>query len=287
MTPASRPAGRGARTIGALLADAAAALDAVGDTPRLDAEVLLEHASGIARSWMLAFPETPVDTQAAGAFDDLVTRRARGEPVAYVTGVKEFYSLPFEVTPAVLVPRPETELLVSVTLERAPPGGRVLDLGTGSGAIAIAVKHERPDLDVTAVDASVAALAVARRNAARSRAEVRFIESDWCAALGDERFDVIASNPPYVPRVAASCGALAFEPALALDGGADGLDALRALVASAPPRLAPGGVLVVEHGYDQRSSVTTLAAGAGLAIRAALHDLAGQERALVLARRTD
>ena len=278
------PTSGGARSIGALLGEAVAALGAVSDTPRLDAEVLLEHAGGIARSSMLAFPERSVAEHAAAAFGDEVARRARGEPLAYVTGVKEFYSLSFEVTPAVLVPRPETETLVEVAIERAPARARVLDLGTGSGAIAIAIKHQRADVDVVAVDASAAALEVARRNAERHGAAVRFVASDWCAALGAERFDVIVSNPPYVPSAAAARGALAFEPALALDGGADGLDAIRALVTSATPHLSPGGVLMIEHGHDQGQGVAALAAGAGLALVDVRRDLAGRERVAVLAR---
>ena len=272
-----------APSIESLLAAGSAALAAATETPRLDAELLLEHAAGIARSTMLAFPERNVAADDAADFEALIARRARGEPLAYITGVKEFYSLELEVGPGVLVPRPETELLVEAVLERAARGARVLDLGTGSGAIAIAVKRERPDLDVTAVDASAAALAVARRNAARLRADVRFLLGDWCAPLGAERFSVVARNPPYVATGDAARGGLAFEPRLALDGGADGLDAIRALLASAAPRLTSGGVLLIEHGHDQRAAVETLAAGVGLTVIDVRADLAGHARVLVAA----
>jgi len=253
------------------------------DTAALDAEVLLAFATARSRASLLAFPERPVPRAVANRYAALVGRRARGEPLAYLLGMREFFSLGLDVDAAVLVPRPETELLVEAVLARcaALPQPSVLDVGTGSGAIALAVKHERRDAQVTGIDASAAALAVALRNGERLELGVRWLESKWFAALADERFDVIASNPPYV-RSAEVVGALAHEPRLALDGGADGLDAYRVLIAQAPAHLNPGGVLVLEHGAEQRDAITRLAAATGWRVVRALDDLAGRARVLEL-----
>lgn len=209
-------------------------------------------------------------------------RRAAGEPIAYLTGACEFYGLEFRVTPSVLIPRPETELLVDLVLERLPGAGRarVLDLGTGSGCIAVTLAHLRPRLEVWAADASPAALEVARDNARRLDATVRLLRSDWLAALAGERFDLILANPPYVaagdPHL--SQGDLRFEPASALVAGEDGLNDIRRIVAAAPAHLVPGGWLLFEHGYDQGQRCRTLLAQAGFARVASWRDLAGIER---------
>ncbi len=231
-----------------LLADGVRDLAATSDTPRLDAELLLAFATGRSRSSLLAFPERSVAATAASGYAALVARRAQGEPVAYVTGTREFYSLVLAVDAAVLIPRPETELCVDAVLGRCTSLRRpaVLDVGTGSGAIALAVKHACAHAKVTGVDVSGAALAVARANAERLGLAVRWLESSWFAGVEGERFDVIASNPPYV-RSADVSGALAFEPRLALDGGSDGCHAYRMLLGAAQRHLTAGGVLVLEQ----------------------------------------
>jgi release factor glutamine methyltransferase len=285
---ASRPeAGRVSAApiaVHALLADATRALTAASATPRLDAELLLAFTTARARSSIHAFPERLVERIEAARFGELVARRSRGEPLAYLTGEREFYSLSLEVRPEVLVPRPETELLVEAALARcaAVPRARVLDLGTGSGAIALAVKHARSDAEVTASDTSAAALAVARSNAERLRIAVRFIESHWFERLAGERFDLIVSNPPYVRTVQVT-GALMHEPRLALDGGDDGLDAYRAILAAAARHLEPMGLLLLEHGHDQREALAALALAFGWSVSATHDDLAGRARVLALA----
>jgi release factor glutamine methyltransferase len=264
-------------------------LAAAHGVARLDAELLLAHVCGLRRSTLRAFPERPVGAAAASAFRRVVERRASGEPLAYITGTKEFYGLSLHVTPDVLVPRPETELLVDALLERMPAGRsvRVLDLGTGSGALALALKHERPGWDVAAVDVSAAALAVARRNGERLALAVRWLVSDgfaaFAASASGERFDAIVVNPPYVrsddPALEAE---LEVEPRTALDGGADGCDAYRALFGAAPRHLAADGLLLAEHGSAQRAAVVEIAAANGLELVAGLADLAGHDRAVVL-----
>jgi release factor glutamine methyltransferase len=276
---ADEPGARAALTLGT------EELARASETPRLDAEVLLAHATGRTRGALLASSERDVDPVAAARFVALVGRRARGEPLAYLTGEREFYSLPLAVSPDVLIPRPETELLVELAVAAASMLAQpaMLDVGTGSGAIALAVKRERPAARVTATDVSSAALAVARGNAARLALDVRFVESRWFEALGAETFDVIASNPPYV-RTADVRGALEFEPRLALDGGSDGFESYRALLATAPQHLAARGVLLLEHGYDQRAELTGLAVAYGWRVAAAHDDLAGVPRVLELMR---
>jgi release factor glutamine methyltransferase len=253
-----------------------------GDSPRADADILLAHVLGRPRSYLLAWPERELTPSQWAAFQALVERRARGEPVAYLTGSREFYGLDLAVSNAVLIPRPETELLVEAALERLPGGPcAVADLGTGSGAIALAIAKLRPDARVVAVDASRQALEVARTNAERlglSNVELR--EGDWCTGLADERFDMIVSNPPYIreadPHLAR--GDVRFEPAMALASGADGLDAIRAIVACAPAHLIPGGWLLFEHGYDQAEAVAGLMRKAGFIEVESLRDLLGHGR---------
>jgi release factor glutamine methyltransferase len=210
----------------------------------------------------------------------LVRRRLAGEPIAYIVGEREFYGLTFQVTPDVLIPRPETELLVELALDRLQDGDNVLDLGTGSGAIAIAIAHACTGANLTAVDASAAALAVAESNARLHGVTVRFLQSDWYGALGNEHFNLIVSNPPYIangdPHL--SQGDLRFEPADALTDHADGLSALRTIINGAIERLTPGGWLLMEHGYDQSAAVRALLASSGFAEVQSWTDLASIER---------
>jgi release factor glutamine methyltransferase len=237
----------------------------------------LSHAQLAAR------PEQALTPQQELAFADLLRRRAAGEPVAYLTGHCEFYGRPFRVTPAVLIPRPETELLVdgSLDLLKGKSSPRVLDLGTGSGVLALTLALERHDAAVTAVDVSPQALYVACANAAALGATARFLLGEWFQAIAGERFDLIVANPPYVAAGDAHLvqGDLRFEPPAALtDGSADGLASLRAIVAAAPAHLTPGGGLAVEHGYDQGPAVAALLRAAGFREVRSLADLAGLPR---------
>jgi release factor glutamine methyltransferase len=246
----------------------------------VDQRILVCHALGIARTTMITQSERALSVDEAQRIAQLLQRRANGEPVAYIVGSREFYGLPFATTPAVLIPRPDTELLVELALQRLPPRGRVLDLGTGSGAIAVAIAHSRPDADVTALDVSEAALQIAVRNAQRNGAQVRFLHSDWFAAVAGDKFDLIVSNPPYIAdgdRHLAE-GDLRFEPSGALTDFADGLSALRTLVLGAPAHAEPGAWLLMEHGYDQSEAVRRLLSSAGYTEVASWQDLAGIER---------
>lgn len=247
----------------------------------LDNRVLLCHALGLNRVGLITQSERALSADEAQRFAALVRRRLDGEPIAYIVGQREFFGLPFEVGGAVLIPRPDTELLVELTLERLPPSGRVLDMGTGSGAIAVAVAHTRRDADVTALDVSPEALAVARRNAAANGVRVAFLQSDWYAALEAKApFDVIASNPPYIASGDRhlSEGDLRYEPVGALTDHADGLSALRIIVAGAAARLKPRGWLLMEHGYDQSAAVRQLLTEQGYTDVQSWTDLAGIER---------
>jgi release factor glutamine methyltransferase len=210
-----------------------------------------------------------------------VQRRQQGEPIAYIVGQREFFGLPFQVNPAVLIPRPDTELIVELALERLAPRARMLDMGTGSGAIAVALAHSRPDAAVTALDVSAAALALAGRNAAANGARVEFLRSDWFGALdGGRRFELIVSNPPYIAAGDAHLvqGDLRFEPVGALTDHADGLSALRLIADGAPGFLVDGGWLLMEHGYDQAAAVRALLARRGFADVQSWQDLGGIER---------
>lgn len=254
---------------------------------RGDAVVLLRELAGVARTRLLAHPDLALGPDAVATLDAAAARLRAGEPLAYVLGRREFWGLEYEVGPGVLVPRPETELLVELALRLLPPESpaRVLDLGCGSGAIAIAVAHERPRAEVWAVDTSAEALAVASRNALRllGPGRLRLLRGDWFAALPDDapRFDLVLSNPPYVAAGDPHLAALSHEPALALVGGrasADGLDEIRAIVAAAPRHLAPGATLAIEHGWDQGPAVRALLEQAGLRDAHTLRDLAGIDR---------
>ncbi|HEV2620559.1 MAG TPA: peptide chain release factor N(5)-glutamine methyltransferase [Frateuria sp.] len=261
-----------------LLSDAAILL---GD--RAEAEILLAHVLAKPRSWLIAHADDPLADAEVSAFTALVARRKAGEPVAYLTGRRGFWTLELEVDPATLIPRPETELLVELALARLPPGGspRVLDLGTGSGAIALAIARECPHGRVTATDASADALAVAQRNAGRNRiVNTAFVHGDWFAPLAGTCFEVIVANPPYIaahdPHLAQ--GDLRFEPAGALASGPDGLDDIRRIVAGAQAHLAPGGWLMFEHGWDQGAAVRGLLEAAGYREVFTTQDLEGRDR---------
>ena len=279
-------------TAAALLRAASERLAAAGiDTARLDAEVLLGHVLGRTRAGLYARLNETVSDEAAPRFAALLDRRARREPVAYLTGEQEFWSLPFIVSPDVLIPRPETELIVSHAIRwraalprgQAPRERRLLDIGTGSGCLAVVLAREIADAMVTAADISPAALAVARRNAERHGVAERiaFLASDVYAGLpADASFDVIASNPPYLAPGDQRSPELAFEPRAALDAGADGLDVIRRLLAGASARLRPEGQLLVEIGAGQANAVLALADAAGLT-GAVEPDLAGIPRLLV------
>jgi release factor glutamine methyltransferase len=266
------------------LAQALAAAQTLG-LPRLDAQLLLLHAldrPDSDRGWLLAHDGDMLHGDAAGRFRALSLRRAAGEPLAYLVGSKEFYGLQLQVDKRVLVPRPDTETLVDWALEAlsAPgfPGrARVLDLGTGSGAIALALKQTRPALDVTAVDASADALAVARGNAAHLGLEVQFIEGSWFDNVSGH-FHLIASNPPYVADGDAHLAALTHEPPGALAAGPDGLDDLRTIISQAPAHLNANGWLLLEHGYDQAAAVRGLLVARGFGQVQSRPDLSGVER---------
>lgn len=225
---------------------------------RLDAQLLLSHVLGRPRAWLLAHDDTPLDADAASAYDTLVLRRAGGEPFAYLVGEREFHGLTLRVTPDVLIPRPDTETLVDWALELLHDGPAiptVLDLGTGSGAIALAVKAANRHARVTALDASAPALAVARDNATRLGLDVEFLESDWWTATGGRRWHLALSNPPYIAEGDSHLPALIHEPLKALTPGGDGLAAIDALLAGAPSHLEAGGWLLIEHGWDQGAAV--------------------------------
>ncbi len=246
----------------------------------LDQRVLLCHVLQLPRVALITQSERALSAAEAQALSALIARRIAGEPVAYLVGQREFYGLPFQVGPAVLIPRPDTELLVELAMERLPARGRMLDMGTGSGAIAVAVAHNRPDAAVTALDVSEAALAIARANASANGAAVTFLHSDWFAALDGTPFDLIVSNPPYIAdgdRHLAE-GDLRFEPIGALTDHADGLSALRTIAAGAPAHLTAGAWLLMEHGYDQAAAVRNLLAALGYSDVQSWRDLSGIER---------
>ena len=259
---------------------------------RLDAQLLLLHAIGTApaefgarRAWLLAHGDEPVDPSTSCKFERYLRRRLAGEPLAYITGYKEFFGLGLSVDARVLVPRADTETLVSWTLEVlagpiaagfAPPTG-VLDLGTGSGAIALALKHARPDIQVDAVDASLDALKVARANAARLRLEVQFSHGSWLDQV-ERRYHCIVANPPYVAAQDPHLEALAHEPVVALVSGPDGLQDIRQIVTAAKAHLYEGGWLLVEHGFDQAERVHHLFAQAGYRQIESKLDLGGKTR---------
>ena len=264
----------------------AAAIRASG-LPDLEARILLGHVLDVDRAWLIAHAGDDVAADDAALFRGLCWRRRSGEPIAYLVGRREFYGFIIAVTPAVLIPRPETELLVDLALERlpqnAPPDagpGRVLDLGTGSGCIALAIARLRPQAVVTASDVSRAALEVARANAAALGADIDWLASDWYCALGTHRFDLIIANPPYIARGDPHLreGDLRYEPEAALTDGGDGWAAIDTIVAGAVHYLAAGGWLLFEHGYDQAQGARARLKAAGFAQILSWRDLAGIER---------
>lgn len=251
----------------------------------LETRMLLMHALGLTRVQLITQSERRLSADEAQRFSALLQRRVAGEPIAYLVGQREFFGLPFLVTKDVLIPRPETELLVELALERAPQCGRILDLGTGSGAIAIALAHARADLQVSALDVSRAALEVAQQNAAHNLAgrgsAIRLLHSDWYRALqAGEQFELIVANPPYIVGGDAhlSQGDLRFEPIGALTDHADGLSALRTIVQGAAAHLVPCGWLLMEHGFDQAAAVRELLMTLGFSDVQSWQDLAGIER---------
>lgn len=248
---------------------------------RLDAQLLLLHALGkpqTDRAWLIAHDSDSLGLDNSSNFLALATRRAGGEPLAYICGHKEFFGLDLAVDKRVLVPRPDTETLVAWALEvLGAASGDVLDLGTGSGAVALALKHARPDLTVCATDFSSDALAVARANAARLNLAVDFSQGSWLGAVTG-RFHAIVSNPPYIAALDPHLAALAHEPLQALTSGADGLDDIRQIIAQAPGHLHPGGWLLLEHGFDQAAAVRSLLGAAGFAEVQSRRDLGGIER---------
>lgn len=254
-----------------------------GSEARFEIELLLMHALGCDRAWLFSHPESVPDATAAGLFAELVERRARGEPVAYLTGKRSFWTLDLDVSPDVLIPRPDTELLVEAALEKLRDlvSPEVLDLGTGSGAIALALAAERGDARIVAVDSSEEALAVAARNAGRLGLDsVRFVHGNWYAPVAGRRFHLLASNPPYIevgdPHL--QLGDLRHEPHQALASGADGLEDLRLIVAAARQHLHPAGWLVVEHGSAQGAAVRDLLSAAWLDKVETRRDIEDRER---------
>lgn len=271
----------GASDAGVTLAQALAAAAAHG-LPRLDAQLLLLHVlgrDGSERAWLIAHDTDTLAPAVIQAFNDACIRRAAGEPLAYIVGRKEFFGLPLQVDRRVLVPRPETETLVewALTLLGDGRGRSVLDLGTGSGAIALAIKRHCPAARVEAIDLSAQALQVANANAVALGLDVTLREASWLTGT-QTHFDLIVSNPPYVAAEDPHLAALQHEPQSALVAGADGLDDLRAIIRAAPDRLRPGGWLLVEHGWDQAPAVRQLLAVAGLVEISSSTDLAGIAR---------
>lgn len=260
------------------------ALELDSGTARIEVQMLLQLVLGVSRAYLTAHPERALNEAQETRYRTLLQRRLNGEPLAYILGEREFFGLNFKVSPATLIPRPDTELLVELALQLIPLDTRqqILDLGTGTGAIALAIAHARPDAAITAVDASSAALEIAQGNATRLNCRnVRCVQSDWFSALGhEERFDMIVSNPPYIAETDPHLqqGDLRFEPRSALAAGEYGLDDLRHIIANAQTHLRPGGWLLLEHGYDQAASVRELLEKAGYLDIYSARDLGGIER---------
>lgn len=272
-------------SIKSLLCDAKRQLSGLGDSARLDAELLLSNVLAVPRSHLHAWPEKKVPLQVREKLATIVARRASGEPMAYLLGEKEFWSLTLRVTADTLIPRPETELLVIQAVGRCPPAADILELGTGSGAVAIAIAHERADVRVIATDVSATALAVASDNASQHgitnvHFELAENAADWFGVIGTRRFDLLVSNPPYVTDAdpGLSESEISFEPRGALAAGADGLRDLKRIVAGAPAHLTRNGWLILEHGSGQAEAVTQMMRSAGLQEIETLRDLAGLAR---------
>ncbi|HNP63964.1 MAG TPA: peptide chain release factor N(5)-glutamine methyltransferase [Woeseiaceae bacterium] len=271
----------------AAIASATAHLGDVSESARLDAEILLSTSIDMPRSYLFAHPEDELDSLSLERFETLLARRLDGEPIAYITGRREFWSHELQVSPATLVPRPETEVLVDLALQTIPHDAnwQILDLGTGSGAIAIAIASERPLCDITATDISADALAIAAGNAREaSLGNTSFIEGRWTTPVRDRCFELIVSNPPYVSDDDEALSGLRFEPRSALASGADGLDDIRILASDCAAILTPGGWLMLEHGATQQTEVARLLSESGWVDIACHNDLVGQPRVTVARR---
>ena len=253
---------------------------------RYESQLLLQHALKVNRAWLIAHENDDVAVNGQREFDALIQRRISGEPIAYILGQREFYGLNLAVTPATLIPRPDTELLVDVALKKIPANEatQILDLGTGTGAIALAIAQQRPQAQVTGVDASMPALAVAISNSQQLHiANLHFVLSDWFNDLDNSRFDVIVSNPPYIEETDAHLqqGDLRFEPLSALASGADGLDDIRRIIDGCLVHLKPQGWLMFEHGYNQAERVRELMAQTGLVNIETFKDFGGNDRVTI------
>ena len=265
-----------------ILNTAIQALQTTSESPRADAEILLAHCVGQSRTWLFTWADKTLEGNTINAFQRLLTERLRGVPIAHLTGHREFWTLNLKVTPDTLIPRPETELLVETALALLPATpAPILDLGTGTGAIALSLASERSDCQIVACDFSAAALAVAQENAQDNRiSNVTFVQSNWFTALPAQRFAMIAANPPYIetndPHL--QQGDVRFEPLSALASGNDGLDDIRHIIQRAPDWLAKRGWLLLEHGYNQGQAVTALLQARGFQVVRCLPDLAGNER---------
>ena len=250
---------------------------------QLDAELLLAHAMDKTRTWLHTWPEKPADNAAIDYFEDLVRRRATGVPLAYLTGTREFWSLPLQVSRHTLVPRPDTERLVELTLEKCADASAIMELGTGCGAVALALASEMPGKHIIATDLCQRALTVARTNARELQLDVKFLCVDWLSGIVDCCLDIVVSNPPYVPthdEHLAGDG-VAFEPALALVGGHDGLDAFRTIAPQAARCLRTGGWLLLEHGHEQGVAVRQIMQRSGLVDATTQPDATGIDRVSV------
>ena len=266
----------------AVLADAIRQLQSTSDSARRDVEVLLHAACDIDQSSVIRDPDQLIDHNALAAFYHYLARRKLGEPIACILGHKEFWSIDLKLNKATLTPRPETEILVETVLDQIPcdTNSTIVDLGTGCGAIAIALASERTHSQITATDISSFAIFQAAENAAALELQICFLQSDWFSKLQGTQFDVIVSNPPYIRANDPTLeeGTADFEPAQALFGGIDGLDCLRAICREAKNHLNPGGFLALEHGYDQKDAVANLIKEAGLELNSQVNDYAGLPR---------
>lgn len=270
--------------IGTALADGTERLRSISESPMLDAELLLARAIDVSRSYLIAHPEDTLDPAAVERYFTAIDRRSAGMPIAYIKGEKEFWSMTLTVSPDTLVPRPETEVLVSQALQRIPEGKEfsVLDLGTGSGAIALVIAREHPNCHVVATDISTSALAVAKENANRhALANIEFLAGDWTAPVAGRTFDLVVSNPPYVPSDHHDLDRLEHEPRLALVAGEDGLDAIRQISVETRSVIEKGGTLIIEHGDTQREEVAAILADDGWTQISHVSDLAGKPRVAI------